>query len=247
MAEQATPPQPTPIYVSYLTFTNLLDWLRELGTLPSQFDRSFWGHKFSGSGGGQLMAGLRWLGLLNGDAPNDRLEELALASNEQRRELLLDLLKRAYGADFIAGLPRTTPKLVNEQLAGRGTTDATHAKARSFFINAAKAVGLQLPPQVAKQARNKPTVSRKAAPKAKTGDGSAKPQDGGVDDGHTPAKDPPPHDDLASLLHPTLVPLLRDLVAEGPAWTSRERARWKRTWDQTLDYAYPEEEDEEAE
>lgn len=240
MADQ--PQRPTPMYVSYLTFANLLDWLRDLGTLPSQFDRSFWGSKFSGSGGAQLMAGLRFLGLLRGDTPDDRLEALALASNEERKNLFLAILKDAYGAEFIASLPKTTPKLVNDRLRELGTTDATHDKARSFFVNAAKAIGLHLPPQLAKQARNRPSVSRKgASSRRKTieveGQTGTQLADGG-------AAHKPPAAELPSGLHEALRPLLNDLVKDGPTWDSRQRARWKRTWDQTLDYAYPVEEED---
>ena len=52
-----------PIYVSYLTFGNFLDWLKEMKVLPSQIDRSLWSIKFPGSHGAQLMSGLRFLGL----------------------------------------------------------------------------------------------------------------------------------------------------------------------------------------
>jgi len=233
MAEQAA--KPTPIYVSYLTFTNLLDWLRDLGTLPSQFDRSFWGHKFSGSGGGQLMAGLRFLGLLDGDTPQDRLETLALASDAERKELLTQLLRDVYGADFIASLPKTTPRLVNERLAALGTTDATHAKARSFFVNAAKAVGLSMPPQVAKQARNKPTVARRTPTKTK-GDAASAAE---VPDIKETGEEAIERQHLPAKLHPLVRTLLADLERDGGAWTARSRNRWRVMWDQALDYAYP--------
>jgi hypothetical protein len=240
MAEQASA-KPTPIYVSYLTFTNLLDWLRDLGTLPSQFDRSFWGHKFSGSGGGQLMAGLRFLGLLKGDTPQDRLEILALATDAERKELLTELLRDVYGAEFIESLPKTTPRLVNERLSALGTTDATHAKARSFFVNAAKAVGLSMSPQVAKQARNKPTVARRSAAKAKPDQAAAgdstltKPEGDQV----------PEKPQLPMKLHPLVRTLLEDLERDGATWTARNRNRWRVMWDQALDYAYPASDEEE--
>jgi hypothetical protein len=237
MADQG-PPKPTPIYVSYLTFTNLLDWLHDLGTLPSQFDRTFWGHKFSGSGGGQLMAGLRWLRLLNGDEPQPELEALAMADGDERQRLIKELLERAYGAEFVAGLPRHTPKLINEHLVSLGTSSATHDKARSFFVNAAKAVGLQMQPAVAKQARNRPTVTRKSGHKAKT-ETPAETVD------HTPVEKPFSAD-VPGGLNPLILTLLRDLEREGPNWNLRARNRFRQMWDQTLDYAYPanDEEDE---
>lgn len=226
----------TPIYVSYLTFINLLDWLREMKTVPSQFDRSFWGTKFSGSGGGQLMAGLRFLGLLDGDRPMDDLETLAFASDVERKDLLIQLLKDVYGGEFIAALPKSTPKMVNDHLVALGTTDATHAKARSFFVNAAKAVGLAMPPQVAKQARNKPTVTRKpgAAPKPKVNPVPPTTGETGEPNGNGS-----PEVGDATGLHPLAQTLLRDLRRDGSTWTTRTRDRWRHMWDQALDYAYP--------
>ncbi len=46
----------TPIYVSYLTFANFLDWLKEMQGIPSRIDRSLWGSKFSGTKQGQADA-----------------------------------------------------------------------------------------------------------------------------------------------------------------------------------------------
>ena len=45
----------TPIYVSYLTFANFLDWLKEMPVIPSRIDRSLWGSKFSGTNRAKLM------------------------------------------------------------------------------------------------------------------------------------------------------------------------------------------------
>lgn len=228
----------TPIYVSYLTFINLLDWLREIKTVPSQFDRSFWGHKFSGSGGGQLMAGLRFLGLLDGDRPKDELETLAFASDAERKDLLTQLLKDVYGAEFIASLAKATPRQVNVHLTAMGTTDTTHAKARSFFVNAAKAVDLPMLAQVAKQARNKPTVARKpAAPKPKANTPPPPLTDGGGGGGSDGRAERAELDTLG--LHPLVQTLLRDLRRDGADWKTRARDRWRHMWDQALDYAYP--------
>lgn len=232
-----TPARPTPIYVSYLTFTTLLDWLRELKTLPSQFDRSFWGHKFSGSGGGQLMGGLRFLGLLNGDKPENDLETLALADDADRKALLIELLRKRYGAEFIDSLPHTTPRLVNERLRELGTTDATHDKARSFFVNAAKAVDLALPPQVAKQARNRPSVSRKPAKKKGGGGEGTTPR---VEDKSTEDNPPPIREDknLTGLPEP-LAPFIKDLIRIGPSWDQASHDRWLATFTMVLDYTFP--------
>lgn len=238
MADPATT-KTTPIYVSYLTFINLLDWLREIKTVPSQFDRSFWGQKFSGSGGGQLMGGLRFLGLLDGDRPKDELETLAFASDAERKDLLTQLLKDVYGAEFIASLPKATPRQVNEHLIALGTTDTTHAKARSFFVNAAKAVELPMLPQVAKQARNKPPVARKPGPlKPKV---NTAPPANNSNGPHDVEKE---QDAALAGLHPLLQTLLRDLRRDGTTWDTPTRDRWRHMWDQALDYANPAKDEE---
>jgi hypothetical protein len=229
------------MYASFLTFVTLLDWLRETKHLPSQFDRSWWGTKFSGSGGAQLMAGLRFLGLLNDAEPTERLEHLAFASNEQRPALVADLLRDAYGGDLVAGLARMTPKMLSDRIEALGTTDATHRKAVAFFVNAAKAAHLPVPAGIAKQARNRPAPgTRRQPPKAPVA---------GVDAPKQPRKDETPPADLSAALpkgvHPALVPFLTDMVALGPSWGELAYRRWKDTFDRVLLYAYPIQEAEE--
>lgn len=234
MTEDTTDSRNQPMYASYLTFTTLLDWLRETKHIPSQFDRSWWGSKFSGSGGAQLMAGLRFLGLLTKDEPQERLERLAFASNEERPALLADLLRDAYGADLLAGLARMTPKMLNERIGALGTTDSTHRKAIAFFVNAAKAAQLPVPPAIAKQARNRPSSSsptRKPTPKPQDA-GSAKPPQDKV-------LPPAPGGTLPKGMHPALSPFLADLIAIGPIWDQVQYGRWKETFDRVLLYAYP--------
>ena len=146
---------PIPIYVSYLTFDNFLNWLKEMKIVPSQIDRSLWSSKFSGSNGSQLMSGLRFLGLLDDESPTTGLEPLAMADDATRKDLLRAILEQAYGEGLIKDLPRMTPGLLDKKLGELGTTNPTHRKAVSFFVNASKAVGLTIPAQIAKKARNK--------------------------------------------------------------------------------------------
>ena len=149
-----------PIYVSYLTFINFLDWLKEMTVVPSQIDRSLWSSKFSGSNGAQLMVGLRFLGLLEGEKPEPELEPLAMADDASRKQLIKAVLERAYGEELIRELPRTTPGMLDKRLGDLGTTGPTHRKAVSFFVNAAKAIGLSVPVGISKKARNKPSPAK---------------------------------------------------------------------------------------
>ena len=61
---------------------------------------------------------------------------------------------------MIKDLPRMTPGMLNKKLEELGTTNPTHRKAVSFLVNASKAVGLTVPAQIAKKARNKPPSPR---------------------------------------------------------------------------------------
>lgn len=152
--------QHLPIYVSYSTFTTFLDWLAEMPVIPSQLDRSLWSPKFSGGTGSQLMGGLRFLGLLIGEKPTDRLEPLVRADATTRKNLMHDLLREAYGVSTIDSLSSMTPKLLNDHLERLEATDATLRKAFSFLVNAAKANDIPIAPSIAKKARNKPSARK---------------------------------------------------------------------------------------
>ena len=64
-----------PPYVSYRTFRNFLELLKE--GLPSRIDRSVWGPRYSGTTGQQLMTALKSLRLITDNGvPTQKLEEL---------------------------------------------------------------------------------------------------------------------------------------------------------------------------
>ena len=106
-----------PMYVSYATFVTFLDWIGEMAVTPSQIDRSLWTGKFAGGSGGQLMSGLRFLRLLDGEKPTEILEELARADAAGRKAVLQRVLQDAYGSETIAQLPSMTPKMLQERLS----------------------------------------------------------------------------------------------------------------------------------
>ncbi len=150
-----------PPYISYATFVTCLDWLKEMPVIPSQLDRSLWAGKFAGSTGSQLMSGLKFLRLLDSkNTPLPRLAELAQAGANDRKALMREILKESYGADLVDNLATKTPKMVDEALEYLGTTDGTHRKAVSFFVNGAKVNDLQVPSAIAKKARVKASKTR---------------------------------------------------------------------------------------
>jgi hypothetical protein len=234
----ATARPSSPIYVSYTTFVTLLDWLRDMKVVPNQLDRTLWAPKFAGSTGVQLMSGLRFLGLLHDEAPMPRLEQLAMAPNEDRKPILAELVRDRYGADFVAGLARATPRNLQDRMKDLGATDATVRKAVSFFVNAAKAADIPMPSHIAKVARNRSGGRRGSTPKPSRSDGQ------GTKKQLAPPRNSLPNAGLEASLSPALVPLLEDLAAKGPEWDRREKGKWKRAFDTILDYSYPVREEE---
>ncbi len=85
-----------PPYVSYRTFQNFIDGLQQ--GVPSRIDRSYWGERWSGSTGTQLMAALRflWLTDVNG-IPTSQLKQLASAKSEQKAQILKQISSQAFG------------------------------------------------------------------------------------------------------------------------------------------------------
>ena len=160
--------QPAAPYVSFPSFTNLLDWLSTVG-IPLQMDRSFWGSKFSGAIGGQLMSALRFLGLLVEDKPTPELEELIRANVEGRKKQLAGVLKARYSAIFDLGdLPRLTPKQISDALQEHyGVSGDTTRKAQSFFINACKYADIPMSSTLRKQARIRRSGKPRQKPKEK--------------------------------------------------------------------------------
>ncbi len=143
-----------PPYVSFVSFTSLLDWLREEG-VPAQLDRSIWDKKFSGSVGAQLMTSLRYLDLLDEETPTQKLEGLVSSEENDRKEILKGLLEEAYPSLFRLELSRATPKMLEDAFADIAGTAETRRKAVAFFINACKFAEIPLSSAVKKKARNR--------------------------------------------------------------------------------------------
>ncbi|MFC2067157.1 hypothetical protein ACFLUO_08965 [Chloroflexota bacterium] len=143
----------TPPYVSYRTFQNFIDGL-QLG-IPAQIDRSYWGERFSGSNGTQLMTALRFLSLVdNSNKPLDQLRQLVSTSGSQREDTLKQILFSAY--DFVAD------KSINPQVAtyaqlekafhnAYNVTGDVARKCIKFFIGLERDAGIPLSPYMIKK------------------------------------------------------------------------------------------------
>lgn len=144
----------SPPYISFLTFNNMITWLETEG-VPVRFDRSFWGKKYGGTLGLQLMAGLRFLGLLKGDYTQPLLGDIVNTKSDDRKKLLAKMIQQAYCAVDFSQLSGATPNMLKEWFSTYNLDGSTDRKARSFFINACKAYDVSISNPLKKTARNK--------------------------------------------------------------------------------------------
>ena len=144
----------TPPYVGFVSFVEMLDWLKAEG-VPAQLDKSAWDKKFSDSLGSQLMSALRYLKLVDVETPTSELEELVLAEENDRKEILSELLKRSYPTVFNIGLERATTNMLEKAFEDMGGGGDTQRKAAAFFVNACKFTDEPLSSAIRKKARNR--------------------------------------------------------------------------------------------
>jgi len=150
-----------------------------------------------------------------------------MADDASQKQLIKVVLERAYGEEMIRELPRMTPGMLDKRLGDLGTTNPTHRKAVSFFVNAAKAIELSVPTGIAKKARNQPAPA-KTANNRSNGRGK-KPKD------PDPEKDPDYSEDSggrADIELPVasqslmLWGLFQSLPAPGAVFGDIEREKW---------------------
>ena len=145
-----------PPYVSYRTFRNFADGL-QLG-IPSRIDRSYWGDRYSGSTGTQLMTALRFLGLIDSDGiPQTRLRQLVSAKGAQRSEVLKQIAYSAF--DFLSDRSLDPEVATYAQLekafynSYQVTGDVTR-KCIKFLISLESDAGVPLSAFIMKKSRN---------------------------------------------------------------------------------------------
>ncbi len=153
-----------PPYVSYRTFRNFVDGL-QLG-MPAQIDRSYWGERFSGSNGTQLMTALRFLGLIDSNgAPMTRLIQLVSAKGSQRSDILKQISYSAY--DFLVDRS-FDPQIATYAQLEKTFNDAYEVtgdvarKCIKFFIELESDAGVPLSPLMIKRSKTmRATSARK--------------------------------------------------------------------------------------
>jgi hypothetical protein len=149
--------KPLPPYVSYRTFRNFIEGL-QLG-IPSRIDRSYWGDKYSGSTGTQLMTALRFLGLIDSNGvPMTRLKQLVSAKGAQRASILQQIAYIAF--NFLSeGLlnPEVATYAQLEEIfyTNYQVTGDVSRKCIKFFVSMESDAGVSLSPFIMKKSRAK--------------------------------------------------------------------------------------------
>jgi hypothetical protein len=144
-----------PPYVSYRTFLNFIEGLQQ--TMPARIDRSYWGERFSGSTGVQLVAALRFLDLVDTNGfPMLKLRHLVGSRDDQRAELFRQITQEAYGffLDHVDPQTATYAQLEEAFHDNYQIANDVARKCIKFFIDLAGNSGIKISPFVTKKNRN---------------------------------------------------------------------------------------------
>jgi hypothetical protein len=158
----------TPPYVSYRSFLTLLEELQR--GLPSRIDRSYWGDKFSGSTGTQLMSALRFLNLVDANGvPTIQLKELVNARGAVKSDILKKVSHESFS--FLVSNSFESEKATYAQLEEvfnevyQVDRDVAR-KCIKFFIELANDSGIPLSPFITKKSKNsRPAQIQEKIPK----------------------------------------------------------------------------------
>lgn len=168
-----------PPYISYKTFLTLLEELKT--SMPPQIDRSVL-RRFSGGMQNQVTHALKALSLID-DAriPRPMLKTLVdtLGTEEFKRHFR-DVMQATYPYVFELDLMSATPTMFADKFKeATGAKEDMLRKCRTFFLHAAKEVGIPLGPRIDQgtfpRARSNGPKRTRSAGKAKTGEQVADP------------------------------------------------------------------------
>ncbi len=202
-----------PPYVSYRTFLNFTERLEQ--GMPARIDRSYWSDRLAGSTGTQLMAALRFLGLIDTDGiPTSQLRLLISARGDKRAELLRQIATESYnfalGGTFDFHLA-TYAQLEEVFHRNFELADDVNRKCIKFFVALANNAGIPLSPFITKRLR---TLTTSAGTKAKRK--SAKPDQNSV------------------ISHEIADELATKFPTFDPSWSDEVKLKWFDAFDKLL-------------
>lgn len=155
------------VYVSWNTMKAALEQLSQ--GVHSKIDRSVfaslaWGVQ------SQLLAGMKFLGLITDTSdPTPLLEDLVTGTEQERKQKLKAVLQTRYADLFSLDLMKTTPDQLSRKMGELyQVTGDTRDKAVRFFLSAVDYVGVPISPLFKKSKRGGPSVpGKRRAPKPK--------------------------------------------------------------------------------
>lgn len=143
-ANTSTERPAAPPYISFRTLLNLIERMADEGT-PPRIDRSY----LSGLSGGyqtQVMAALRWLGLIDDEGVvQDNLSAL-VTNPELRQRFVGEIIKQRYPEAVRLGEIKATQAQLEETFRPYGISGATLRKAVAFYLHAANFAGIPVSP-----------------------------------------------------------------------------------------------------
>jgi hypothetical protein len=146
----------SPPYVSYRSFLTLLEELQR--GIPARIDRSYWGDKFSGSTGTQLMSALRFLNLIDSNGvPTAQLKELVVSKIPVRADILKKISHESF--TFLVSNSFESEKATYSQLEEvfndlyQVDRDVAR-KCIKFFTELAGDAGIPLSPFITKKSKS---------------------------------------------------------------------------------------------
>lgn len=149
----------TPPYLPYRTFLSSLDRLAE--GVPPRIDRGIWKNQ-TGTIQSLIMGAYRFFGLIDDQSkPTKKLHDL-VAHRDKPNEYVKAILEEKYAEVIKHNLLTMTEALINEYFESVfGVDGDTKRKSITFFLQAAKAVGMPLSTFLQTQVRVRTTGTRR--------------------------------------------------------------------------------------
>jgi len=147
----------TPPYLPYRTFLSSLEKLAE--AVPPRIDRGIWKNQ-TGSIQSLIMGAYRFFGLIDDQSkPTKRLHDL-VAHRDAPNDYVKSILEEKYAEVIKHNLSTMTEALIDEYFEEAfGVQGDTKRKSITFFLQAAKAVGIPLSKFLQSQVRVRTTGS----------------------------------------------------------------------------------------
>lgn len=138
------------VYLPWATFQNTIMNGFAQG-LPNVIDKSLFPGQ-SGAVQGQIMAGLKFLGLIEENGkPTKTLHSLMDADPDGRKQVIARVIKERYAEVFAIGIEKATMQQLSDTMAAKYSVSGdTREKAVRFFLAACKFAGITVSPHLAK-------------------------------------------------------------------------------------------------